>query len=52
MVLAFAGLATAFGSPLVNGVSRLARSLPAYVDQAQRGTGWIGHLVRRYDVEG
>ena len=52
MVLAFAGLATAFGSPLVKGVSRLARSLPAYVHQAQRGTGWIGGLVRRYHVEG
>ena len=50
-VLVFAGLAVAFGSPLVNGVTRLARSLPAYVDQAQHGRGEIGHLVRRYHVQ-
>ena len=50
-VLVFAGLAVAFGSPLVNGVTRLARALPAYVDQAQHGRGEIGHLVRRYHVQ-
>lgn len=51
LVLVFAALAVAFGSPLVNGLTRLARSLPGYVDQAQHGRGEIGHLVRRYHVQ-
>ena len=50
-VLAFAGLAVAFGSPLINGVTHLAHGLPAYVDQAQHGRGEIGHLVRRYHIQ-
>lgn len=50
-VLAFAGLAVAFGSPLINGVTHLSHGLPAYVAQAQHGKGWIGHLVRRYHIE-
>jgi predicted PurR-regulated permease PerM len=49
-VLVFAGLAVAFGYPLVNGVTHLADRLPSYVDQAQHGRGWIGHLIRRYHV--
>src|SRR5216684_403686 len=50
-VLVFAGLALAFGYPLVNGVTHLAGRLPSYVDQAQHGKGWIGQLARRYHVE-
>jgi predicted PurR-regulated permease PerM len=50
-VLAFAGLAAAFGYPLVNGITHLARSLPRYVNQAEHGKGWIGHLVRKYHVQ-
>ena len=50
-VLVFAGLAVAFGYPLINGVNHLADRLPAYVDQAQHGKGWIGHLIRRYHVQ-
>jgi predicted PurR-regulated permease PerM len=50
-VLAFAGLAVAFGSPLINGLTHLSHVLPAYMAQAQHGKGWIGHLVRRYHVE-
>jgi predicted PurR-regulated permease PerM len=50
-VLAFAGLAVAFGSPLITGVTHLPHGLPAYVAQAQHGKGWIGHLVRRYHIE-
>jgi predicted PurR-regulated permease PerM len=50
-VVVFAGLAVAFGVPLANGISNLARSLPHYVSQAEHGRGWIGHLVRRYHVE-
>jgi predicted PurR-regulated permease PerM len=49
--LLFAGLAIAFGYPLVNGITNLADKLPGYVANAQHGTGWIGHLVRRYHIQ-
>jgi predicted PurR-regulated permease PerM len=49
-VLVFAGLALAFGYPLVNGITDLAHKLPSYVTQAQQGRGWIGHLIRHYHV--
>ena len=50
-LLMFIGLAFAFGYPLVNSVTHFADALPAYVDKAQHGKGWIGHLVRKYHVE-
>ncbi len=50
-VLLFAGLALAFGYPLVNAITHFANALPSYVDKAQHGKGWIGHLVRRYHIE-
>jgi predicted PurR-regulated permease PerM len=50
-VVAFAGLAVAFGYPLVNGISHLADSLPGYVRKAEHGKGWIGHLVTKYHVQ-
>ncbi len=50
-VCAFAGLAVAFGYPLVNGISHLADNLPAYVRQAQDGQGWVGRLVTRYHLQ-
>ena len=50
MLIVF-GLAVAFGYPLVNGVSHLANSLPSYVDKAQHGRGWIGHVLRKYHIE-
>lgn len=50
-VLAFAGLAVLFGYPLVNGLTHLSNTLPAYVRRAQAGKGWIGHLMRQYHVE-
>ena len=50
-LLAFAGLALAFGYPLVNGITDLARGLPSYVSQAEHGKGWLGHLVRKYHVQ-
>jgi predicted PurR-regulated permease PerM len=50
-VLVFAGLALAFGYPLVNGITHLANKLPTYISQAQHGQGWIGHLIRRYHVQ-
>ena len=49
--LVFAGLAVAFGYPLINGISHFAQRLPEYVASAQNGTGWLGHLVRRYHVQ-
>ena len=50
-VLVFAGLAFAFGYPLVNGVTHLANNLPGYIRQAEAGQGWIGHLVTKYHVQ-
>jgi predicted PurR-regulated permease PerM len=49
--LVFIGLAVAFGVPLVNGITHLAHRMPGYVAGAQRGNGWIGHLVARYHVQ-
>ena len=49
-LLVFIGLAAVFGYPLVNGISHLAQRLPSYVASAQNGTGWIGHLARRYHI--
>jgi predicted PurR-regulated permease PerM len=49
-VLVFAGLSVAFGYPLVNAVTNLADQLPSYVNKAQNGQGWIGHLIRQYHV--
>ncbi len=50
-LIAFVGLAVTFGYPLTDGITRLARGLPSYVNNAEHGKGWIGHLVRRYHVE-
>ena len=51
-VLVFLGLAVAFGLPLANAITDLAHKLPSYVDAAQHGRGWIGHLVARYHITG
>ncbi len=53
-VCAFGGLATAFGYPLVNGISHLADELPVYVSKAEHGKlqqTWVGHLVARYHLQ-
>ena len=50
-LLAFVGLGLAFGYPLANGITHLARGLPSYVNQAESGKGWLGHLVRKYHVQ-
>jgi predicted PurR-regulated permease PerM len=50
-VLVFAGLAFAFGYPLVNGITHLSDKLPGYISQAEQGRGWIGHLLRHYNVQ-
>ena len=49
-VAVFLGLAVAFGYPLVNSLTNLANHLPGYIDKAQHGRGWIGHLVQRYHI--
>lgn len=49
--LLFIGLTLAFGYPLVNAVSHFANALPSYVDKAQHGRGWLGHLIRRYHIQ-
>ena len=50
-ILVFAGLAVAFGYPLVNGISHLAADLPHQVTKAEHGKGWVGHLVVKYHVQ-
>ena len=50
-LLIFVGLAFAFGYPLVNSLTHFSKALPSYVEKAQHGKGWIGHLVRKYHVE-
>jgi len=50
-VCAFAGLAVAFGYPLVNGISHLADNLPTYVKNAQHGQGWVGRVVTKYHLQ-
>jgi predicted PurR-regulated permease PerM len=48
---AFAGLAFAFGYPLVNGLTHLASDLPTYVTRAEHGKGWVGKLVTKYHLQ-
>jgi len=48
--IVFAGLAFAFGHPLVNGLTHLSQRLPSYVQDAEHGKGWIGHLARHYHL--
>jgi predicted PurR-regulated permease PerM len=50
-LLAFVGLALAFGIPLAGGITHLANNLPGYVSAVEHGRGWLGHLVRRYHVQ-
>lgn len=49
--LIFIALAFAFGYPLINGLTHFSKDLPAYVNKAQHGKGWLGHLVRKYHIE-
>jgi predicted PurR-regulated permease PerM len=50
-VLVFAGLVTAFGYPLAHGLTHFSARLPSYVAAAEHGSGWIGHLVRRFHLQ-
>ena len=49
--LVFTGLAVLFGYPLLNGVTHLARELPAYMRDAADGHGWVGQLIRRLRLQ-
>ena len=50
-VLVFVGLLAAFGYPLANGVAHFSQRLPSYVQAAEHGRGWIGHLVTRFHLQ-
>jgi len=50
-VAAFAGLALAFGYPLVNGITHLATSLPGYVSNVEHGNNWLGRFVARHHLQ-
>jgi predicted PurR-regulated permease PerM len=50
-LLAFLGLAVAFGYPMVGAITHLADKLPSYVASVQTGKGWLGQLVTRYHVQ-
>jgi predicted PurR-regulated permease PerM len=50
-VLVFAGLLAAFGYPLAHGITHFSQQLPSYVQAAEHGRGWIGHLVTRFHLE-
>jgi len=51
VLLAFAGLLTAFIRPLVREGGQLADRAPAYVEQARSGRGPVGALIKRYNIE-
>jgi predicted PurR-regulated permease PerM len=50
-LLVFVGLALLFGYPIANGIGHLANILPGYVNAAEHGRGWIGHLAAKYHVQ-
>ena len=51
IVVVFTGLLAAFGYPLAHGVSHFSHGLPSYVQAAEHGRGWIGHLVTRFHLQ-
>jgi len=50
-VAVFIGLLAAFGYPLAHGVTHFSQRLPSYVQAAEHGRGWIGHLVTRFHLQ-
>ena len=50
-VVVFIGLLAAFGYPLTHGVTHFSHRLPSYVQAAEHGRGWIGHLVTRFHLQ-
>ena len=51
IVLVFAGLLAAFGYPLTQGLTHFSQGLPSYVQNAEHGRGWIGHLVQHFHLQ-
>jgi predicted PurR-regulated permease PerM len=51
-VAVFIGLLAAFGYPLAQGVTHFSHGLPSYVQAAEHGRGWIGHLITRFHLQG
>src|SRR4029453_15072208 len=51
LLVALAGMITAFVRPLVIEGGRFADQAPEYVDQARTGRGPIGRLVQRYNID-
>src|SRR4029077_265768 len=49
--LVFIGLLAVFGYPLTNGLTHFSHQLPGYVQSAEHGSGWIGHLVQRFHLQ-
>ena len=49
--MVFIGLLAAFGYPLTNGLTHFSHQLPSYVQSAEHGSGWIGHLVQRFHLQ-
>jgi predicted PurR-regulated permease PerM len=47
----FIGLLAAFGYPLTHSVTHFSQRLPSYVQAAEHGRGWIGHLVIRFHLQ-
>jgi predicted PurR-regulated permease PerM len=47
----FAGMIYAFVKPIADQASTFSQDLPTYVQEARNGTGPIGDLVKRYDLE-
>jgi len=50
-VAVFIGLLVAFGYPLTHGLTHFSQQLPSYVQAAEHGRGWIGHLVIRFHLQ-
>lgn len=50
-VVALVGILYAFIRPVVDQSGQFIEELPAYVEDAQEGRGWVGEIVDRYDLE-
>ena len=50
-LVAFIGLAYAFGNPLAHALGNLIHNLPGYVKSAEKGRGPLGGLVRKYHLQ-
>lgn len=46
----FVGVSYLFGAPLVTHLKAFAHNLPTLVPQAERGQGWVGHLINSFHL--